>query len=159
MVVIGDILPKFVARYPFASAKVMSRYFGVSFSTVKEVLSREFGFRKHAQRWVPHLFDDAQKNHRRASAIELLELLPSREVYDFDGIATGDGSWFHCHYESREKFAASRENVTPFVRTQPAVQKVLTIVFFLSTTLIVSEALPTGRKFNQNDFISTVLPE
>jgi hypothetical protein len=46
MVIIGDILCKFVAGYPFASAIVMFRYFGVSLSTVREVLSRELGFKK-----------------------------------------------------------------------------------------------------------------
>jgi hypothetical protein len=56
-------------------------------------------------------------------------------------------------------FAASRQKVTPFGRTQIAVQKVMVTVFFTSTTLIVSEALPKVRKFNQNHFISTVLPE
>jgi hypothetical protein len=49
--------------------------------------------------------------------------------------------------------------VTFFVRTQLGVQKVLIIVFFTSTTLIVSEALPKGRKVNQNYFIATPLPE
>jgi hypothetical protein len=58
---------------------------------------------------VSHLLDDAQKNHRRASAIELLELLRGREAHDFDRTATGDESWFHCHYQLREMFAASRE--------------------------------------------------
>jgi transposase len=48
MVIIGDILRKFLARYPFASAKVMSRDFGVSPSSVKEVPSRELGFIKYA---------------------------------------------------------------------------------------------------------------
>jgi hypothetical protein len=56
-------------------------------------------------------------------------------------------------------FAVSREKVIPFVQTQPGVQKVLITVFFISTTLIGSEALPKGRKFNQDYFISTVLPE
>jgi hypothetical protein len=46
MVIIGGILDKFITKYPFPSAKVVSRYFGVSPSTVKEVLSRELGFRK-----------------------------------------------------------------------------------------------------------------
>jgi hypothetical protein len=76
MVIIGDILCRFVARYLFASAKILSRYFGLGPSTVKEVVSSKLRFRKYARRWVPHLLDDAQKNHRRASAIELLELLP-----------------------------------------------------------------------------------
>jgi hypothetical protein len=38
--------------------------------------------------------------------IELLELL--REASDFKGIATGNESWFHYHYEPRETFASSR---------------------------------------------------
>jgi transposase len=109
MIIIGDILSKFVARYPFASAKVISRYFRVSPSTVNKVLSRELGFRKYARGWVPHLLDGGQKNHRSASTIELLELFRRREAHDFDGIATGKESWFHYHYEPREKFALSRE--------------------------------------------------
>jgi hypothetical protein len=128
MVIIRDILRKFVARYLFASTKVLSRYFGVGPSTLKEVLSRELGFMKYARRWVPHLLDGTQKNHRHASAIELLELLPGRKAYAFDVIATGDESWFHYHCEPREKFAASRETLTPFVRTQLRVHKVLIIV-------------------------------
>jgi hypothetical protein len=50
MVIIGDILRKFLVRYPFASAKVVSRDFGMRFSTVKEVLIREPGFSKYARR-------------------------------------------------------------------------------------------------------------
>jgi hypothetical protein len=148
MVIIGDVLREFVTRCIFASAKVLSRYFGIGRSMVREVLSREFEFRKYPRRWVPHFLDDAQKNHRRTSAIELLELLPCRQAYAFHGIATGDESWLHCHYEPCEKFAPSREKVTPFARTQLEVQKVLIVVSFTSTKLIVNEALPKGRKFN-----------
>jgi hypothetical protein len=124
MIIIGDSLHKFLARYPFASATIMSRHFGVSPSTLKEAFIRELEFRKHARRWVPHWLDDARKNHWRESVIELFELLRRREAYDFDGIATGDESWFHYHWEPREMFAASREKVTLFVRTELGVQKV-----------------------------------
>jgi hypothetical protein len=44
MVIIDDILRKFVARYPFASVKVLSRYFGVGPSTVKIVSKSAQGF-------------------------------------------------------------------------------------------------------------------
>jgi hypothetical protein len=56
-------------------------------------------------------------------------------------------------------FAASREKATACVRTQLSVQKVMTTVFVTSTALTVSEPLPKGRKFNQDYFISTMLPE
>jgi hypothetical protein len=48
---------------------------------------------------MPNLLHDAQKNHQLASAIELLELSRGRAADDFGGIATGDESWFHYHYE------------------------------------------------------------
>jgi hypothetical protein len=72
---------------------------------------------------VPHLLDDAQKNHPRASEIELVELLRGRKADDFDGIATGDESWFHYHHEPRETHTASREEAIAVVRTQLAVQR------------------------------------
>jgi hypothetical protein len=86
-------------------------------------------------------------------------LLRGRQAYDFDGIATGNELWFCYHYKSREMFAASREKVTPFVQTQLKVEKVVVTVFCTSTTLIISEGLPKGRKFNQYYFIFILLPE
>jgi hypothetical protein len=104
---------RYLAQVPLK----ISFYFGMSPSTVKEVFSRELGSMKYARRWVPHLVDHEQQNHRRASTIELLELLPGQQAYDFDGPATGHESWFHDHYEPYKMFAASRETVTPFVRS------------------------------------------
>jgi hypothetical protein len=43
----GDPLCKFLAKCPFASVRVMSKHFGVSASTVKEILICELGFRKN----------------------------------------------------------------------------------------------------------------
>jgi hypothetical protein len=71
MIIIGDILRKFLAKYLFASAKIMSRHFGVSASTVKEILIHELEFKKYARRWVPHFLDAAQRKSRQSSAIEL----------------------------------------------------------------------------------------
>jgi hypothetical protein len=120
----------------------------VSHSTGKEVLRREFGFRKYVRRWVPHWLDDAQKNHRRPSAIELLELLRGREADDFVWIAVSDDSRFRYHHEPHKIFTALREKVISFARTQRGVQKVMVTVFFTSTALTVSEALLKGKKFN-----------
>jgi hypothetical protein len=132
----GEILRKFLARYSVASTKVMFYHFGMGPPTVKEVLSRELGFRKYAGRWVPHLLDDAQKRRQRASAIKLLESLRGWGAYDFDGIATGDGSWFRYHYELCQVFAGSREKVASFVQTQQRVQKVIGCSLILYPNLL-----------------------
>jgi hypothetical protein len=123
-----------------------------------EVLSREFGLREYTRRWVPHLLDDAQKNHHHIGN-RAAWIVAGTETHDFDRIPTGDESWFHYRYRPREMLTVSREKVTSFVRTEPAVQKVMITVFFTSTTPIVSEALLKGKKFNKDSFISTVLPE
>jgi histone-lysine N-methyltransferase SETMAR len=55
-------------------------------------------------------------------------------------------------------FAASREQAISFVGLRCGFKR-LCSPFFTYTTLIVSETLRKGRKFNQYYFISTVLPE
>jgi transposase len=82
MIIIGDILRKFLAKYPFDSAKIIPRHFGVSVSTVKENLVRELGFKKHTRRWVPYFPDTDPKNYLRLSSIQLLKLLRERGPCD-----------------------------------------------------------------------------
>jgi hypothetical protein len=52
---------------------------------------------------------DAQKKRRLSSAIELLKQLREREPFDFNGITTGDESWFQYHYGPQEMFTPSRD--------------------------------------------------
>jgi hypothetical protein len=117
MLMMGDSFRTFLEKHPFASAQIMSEHFDVSRATVKEILSRELGLRKYTRRWVPHLLDDAQKNHRTLAAIEMLALLRDREEVEFDGFVMGDESWFISHHEPRAMFAPAREKVPPYVRT------------------------------------------
>jgi transposase len=58
---LGSVLQQFLDRYPFSSAKVLSRHFRISLSTVKEILTRGVGLQKFSRRWVPHLLSDDQK--------------------------------------------------------------------------------------------------
>jgi hypothetical protein len=145
MIVIGNILCNFLAKYPFASAKIMLQHFGLSASTKKELLIRESGFKKYARRWVPHSLDAAQDKHCQLSGFELLTLLCEREPFDVNGVVTEDDSLFQSHNEPREMFAPSRKQVTPYVRTELWVHNVTITVFFTAATFIVNEALPMER--------------
>jgi transposase len=44
--ILEPVLRKFLDKYPFASAKVLSRHFGISPPTVKKILHRELGPKK-----------------------------------------------------------------------------------------------------------------
>jgi hypothetical protein len=47
MIITGNVLRKFFAKYPFGPAKIVSRHFGVSASALNEILVRELGFKKY----------------------------------------------------------------------------------------------------------------
>jgi transposase len=48
--ILGQVLQKFLERYPFARAKVISRHFRISAATLKEILGREPGLNKFGRR-------------------------------------------------------------------------------------------------------------
>jgi transposase len=48
--ILGPVRQKFLDRYPFSSAKVISRHFRLSLPTVKEILRRELGLKKFSRR-------------------------------------------------------------------------------------------------------------
>jgi hypothetical protein len=97
------------------------------------------------------------EGRRRSSVVELLKVFPEREPFEFNGIRTRDESCFQYHYQSQEMFAPSQEQVAPCVRTKLGIHKVMIILFFTFTMLVVHEALPKRRKFIQNHSISSVL--
>jgi hypothetical protein len=48
--ILGPVLQKFLDRYPFSSARIISRHFRVSPPTVKKILGRELGLKKFSRR-------------------------------------------------------------------------------------------------------------
>jgi hypothetical protein len=94
---------------------------------------------------VPHTLSDPQKVKRVEASTELLHIFNELEVDSFDGIPTGDESWFQYLYEPWAMFAKSPHDVTP--RTRPGIGVKST------------KDLPTGQKYNQDYFISVILPE
>jgi hypothetical protein len=61
---------------------------------VKEIFRRELGLKKFSRGWVPHFLSDGQKKLRVDASRELLSMLGMYTEYYFEGIATGDESWF-----------------------------------------------------------------
>jgi hypothetical protein len=84
------LLRLFFDDYPFASARVLSRHFNVSATTVKEILAVDLGFRRFSRRWLPHTLSDPQKVRTVEASIELLHIFNELEVSSFDGITTGE---------------------------------------------------------------------
>jgi hypothetical protein len=90
---------------------------------------------------------------------ELLHVLNTLEVDSFDEITTGDESMFQYLYESMAMFAKSPHDVTPRTRPGIGVKKTILMVFFTNRKLLIANDVPKSQKYNQDDFISDILPE
>jgi hypothetical protein len=77
----------------------------------------------------------------------------------FDGIATGDESWFQYMYMSNSMFAPSRDLAAIRTKDPDWTKKTMLTVFFTSRRLIVLEALPKETTCTQHYFISDILPD
>jgi hypothetical protein len=108
---------------------------------------------------VPYTLSDRQKVKRVEASTELVQILNDLEADSFDGIATGDQSWFQYLYESSAVFLKSPRDVIPRTRKEMGVKKTMFTIFFTNGKLLIAEYLPKGRKYSQDCFISDILPE
>jgi hypothetical protein len=103
-------------KYPFASARVIAQHFLTTVPTIKDIIQRELWMRKFSWRWVPHFLSPAQKAARVEASKTILRVLQDAESNDFEGIATGDESWFSYCYPSSTMFARASSEIIPRTR-------------------------------------------
>jgi transposase len=149
----GAQLEAFLQKYPFASARIITKHFLVNPHTVKEILQRELGMRKFSRRWVPHSLTSAQRVARLDASTPILRILQESEANDFDAVTTGDESWFQYIYPSSEMFAHSPADVIPRTRQAISAKKIVITLFFTARKLIVLDVMPKGWKDNQRYFV------
>jgi hypothetical protein len=88
----------------------------------------------------------------------LLNMLQLYAEHNFEGITTGNESWFLYTTYGDSMFATSAREVVPGTKQYISAKKTLITIFSTSTRLLVLNFLPKGTKFNQDDFIDTVAP-
>jgi hypothetical protein len=88
----------------------------------------------------------------------LLDMLQLYAEPNFEGIRTGDESWFLYTVCRDSMFATSVREVVPRTKHNISAKKTMVTIFFTSTQLLVLNFFPKGTKSNQDYFIGTVLP-
>jgi hypothetical protein len=83
---------------------------------IKDILQRELVMRKFSRRRVPRFLSPAQKVACFEASKTILRVLRDEESNDFEGIATGDESWFRQCYPSSTVFARAPSEVIPRTR-------------------------------------------
>jgi hypothetical protein len=124
---------------------------------MKGFLARDLRLQKFTRRWVLHTLSDTQKIKRFKASTELTQILNDLEVDSFDGIRTGDKSWFQYCIESLAMSAKSPGDVVARMITGIGVQKTMATIFFTDKKLRVAVDLPKGQRYNQAGFISDIL--
>jgi hypothetical protein len=138
---------------------MLSPQFSVIAATVKEILVRDLSLQKFTRRWLPHGLSDPQKMTRIEASNEPLQILNDLEADFFDGMTTGDKSWFHYLYKSWVTFAKSPGDVIPRTRKEIGVERTMFTLFFTNRKFLIADHLPNGQNDNQDYFISDILPE
>jgi hypothetical protein len=137
---------------------MLSRHFGVCATTVKDILARDLGLKTFTRRWPSYTVRPTKNEERRGINCAVTDL-NDLEADSFDGIATGDESWFQYLCESSAMFAKSPGDVTPRTSQGIGMKKTTFTLFFTNRKLLIAEYLPKGQKYNQDYFISDILPE
>jgi hypothetical protein len=113
LISLGPAFQRFLEEFPFASARVRTGNFSVDRATIKSSLDRELGLRKFTRRWMLHILSAEEKLRRVTESQRLLTILVNFAEKNFQGIITGDESWFGYFIESDAMFASSPAEVTP----------------------------------------------
>jgi hypothetical protein len=88
----------------------------------------------------------------------LLDMLQLYAEHNFEGITTGNESWFLGTTYRDSMFATSTKEVVSRTKQNISAKKTMVPSFFASTRLLVLNFLPKGTKCNQDYFVDTVLP-
>jgi transposase len=116
LLILGPQLEAMMYKYPFTSARVIAQHFLMTVPTIKDILQGELGIKKFSRRWVPHFLSPAPKVAHVEALKTILRVQKDPESNDFEGIATGDESWFRYCYPSSTMFALAPSDVIPRAR-------------------------------------------
>jgi hypothetical protein len=89
----------------------------------------------------------------------LLDMLQLYAEHNFEGMTPGDELWFLYTTYGDSRFATSAREIVSRTKQNISAKKIMVTIFFTSIQLLVLNALPKGTKFNQDNFIDTVLPK
>jgi hypothetical protein len=92
LIILGDVLSKFLLKHLFASVKIIAKHFDLSGLTMKNLLIGEIWIRKFTRRWVRHSLSGTQKRERATQSKLLLDLLHQGQEAAFKAIVTGNES-------------------------------------------------------------------
>jgi hypothetical protein len=81
--------------------------------------------KKFHLRWVPHALSSNQKSERVSDSRLLLAALDQNEATLFQGVITGDESWFFLYYPRDSIWVPSRDDLSDRIKQKFDTEKSL----------------------------------
>jgi hypothetical protein len=105
---LAEAIRSVLEERPFTSCKVLCRHFRAGKATCLRILHNTLGLTKFHLRWVPPALSPNQQSERVSDSRLLLVALEQNKATLFQGVITGDESWFFLDYPRDSMWAPSR---------------------------------------------------
>lgn len=126
----------------------------ISHGSVCNILHNDLHMSKVAARWVPRLLSPMQKDHRKETSIEMLQLFQADPDDFFDRLITMDECWvYHYDPETKEQSKQWKHASSPppkKARSQPSSGKVMLSVFWDSRGVLLTDYARKGTTITGN---------
>ncbi len=140
-----------LAAEPRTCLHVISCQTGLSLRTVHKVLRDQLKLKKRPAKWIPRMLTDQQRNRRLRMARQILGRFTRSPTLQ-DRVITGNESWFWGYDPVPNNKSASwlaKNDPRPHKAVKNRYRrKVIEIVFWDSTRVIMKHIVPQGRGVN-----------
>ena len=145
-------------KEPFISAKKISQYLRVPYTTIRRILKEELFYKKFFFRWVPYKLTEELRDKRVKKSKEMLKFLKNSNKYPWGTIITGDESWIYFQNSPSYIWSKEKPNFSPKIK-QNFGKKIMISVFFSVNGIQSIIFLPKNQNFNSSFFTDNVLKD
>ena len=145
-------------EYPFASSRMIASILNIWQS---RVLSRlhSLGLVFKYTKWIPHTLTKSLQLRRFNEVKDLHFFLKRRKQNNWDGLVTGDQSWFFLSYPHKGKWCTPEEESPQEVSQACNWNKIMVTILWSVNGFHVVNAKPTSVRFNSSYMCDIILPE
>lgn len=154
-----DFVSKLLNKDPYLSAHQISKKLNISVHTVINILTDDLGLNYRHLRWVPHMLTPEIKQIRVAQCKVILEALETAKRSHFNGIITGDESWFLYYYQNEHRWVLKSEDPGEIVAPTNYQRKNMISIYISKTGNFLIDIMPEGMKFNSLYFCNMIIPQ
>jgi hypothetical protein len=127
---------------------MIAEFLEIPASVIYSHLVEKIGLENVLLRWAPHALTSELQWRRVEFSSQLLSVFENQQRIGFHDIVTGDESWFLEHYDDRQTWCISADEVATRVMHAIAPKKTMLTVFLSINGAILINWPPLGQKLN-----------